>query len=535
MKRLWLPVPEVANVVNFVSPACDGPTENTTICHVDLVSPVIPEVADVGPNKVEHNLQNVAPNPMDGSEEKKKLIEKRASSGLLHLKNHPDTVNYTTSSSHLKLMDLCNFAAMKLKSLPAQKEAREDDAAPTGNNKNSCNLATPANVGFAVLKTSVGKVGKDMYGNIIKTKSAEVTSKQTSVHKDLQRSNSWDFDAPKCDIMSFVEEQMERDENYKKTPAMLDIKHPIFELSEKGRYSECTLDGLSAEELQKLEEDAITRIAESKIQNQHAMNYRPIFASDLTMPRPQYQAPPRRAAARAAVLRSPYIECDVKKSFKCSQAICTVHDAVCKFGAARKTRAKKNQDFMSLHHLAQSVEPGGVLFNTTREIGLFAIKDIENYLEKGDHLDRSEMAMIPVLQKMDEKARVDSCCHYFLFVINIRDKIFEVLDSMRSTADKNLLDCCIKLMNAVKNLWAIHYPESKSKINDFELLDIDVPKQTNNYNCGFHMLLHAQHWNGRKVYKFSVEDIPNARKLLTYSWITHPENHVNWKPLLGLE
>ncbi|KAL6848650.1 hypothetical protein ACP4OV_021233 [Aristida adscensionis] len=296
------------------------------------------------------------------------------------------------------------------------------------------------------------------------------------------------------------------------------------------------------------------------------------IASDFTTLMPQYQAPSRRAATRAAVLRSPYIDYCVNKSFKGSRAVCTVYDAVCKFGAARKTRAKKNQDvtiinysdyFVSLNHLAQSVKPGGVLLNTTCEIGLFAIKDIEskhpkvailplrvaNFLQKGDltagevniafkrkgnHLDRSKMVMIPVLQKMDEKASDDSCGHYFLFIINLRDKRFEVLDSMRSIADKKLLNCCIKLIDAVKNLWAIHYPESKNKINDFELLDVDVPKQTNNYDCGFHMLLHAQYWNGRKVYKFS-EDIPNARKPLTYSWITHPENDVNWKPLLGLE
>ncbi|KAL6909745.1 hypothetical protein ACP4OV_001404 [Aristida adscensionis] len=242
-----------------------------------------------------------------------------------------------------------------------------------------------------------------------------------------------------------------------------------------------------------------------------------------------------------------------------------------------KTRAKKNQEtcivtiinysdyFVSLNHLAQSVKPGGVLFNTTCEIGLFAIKDIEskhpkvailplrvaNFLQKGDltagevniafkrkgiHLDRSEMVMIPVLQKMDEKASDDSCGHYFLFVINLRDKRFQVLDSMRLTADKKLLNCCIKLMDAVKYMLAIHYPESKNKIMILSCWTLIFQSRLISiYDCGFHMLLHAQYWNGRKVYKFSQEDIPNARKLLTYSWITHPENDVNWKPLLELE
>ncbi|KAL6909744.1 hypothetical protein ACP4OV_001403 [Aristida adscensionis] len=325
-KRLRLPVPEATTVVNLVSRVCDGAIGNTAVCRVDLVSPVIPQAADAGPSTVVHNLQYAAPNQMDWSEEKRKLIEERASSGLLRLKDCPDTVNYSTSNSHQKLMDLCNFASMKLNSLRGQKEAHEDAAAPTGNNKGSSNLATPPHVGFAIPKPAVAK---DMYGNIIKSKSAEVVSKQRAAHKELQRSNSWDFEAPKCDIMSFVDEQMGGDKNCNKTPATSESKHPIFELSEKGTYSKCTLDGLSAEELQQLEEDAIRRIAECKIQNQDAMNQlgsrlnnsstecavqltdskiepRSI-ASDLTTPTPVYQAPPRRAAATTAVLRSPYI------------------------------------------------------------------------------------------------------------------------------------------------------------------------------------------------------------------------------------
>jgi hypothetical protein len=49
------------------------------------------------------------------------------------------------------------------------------------------------------------------------------------------------------------------------------------------------------------------------------------------------------------------------------------------------------------------------------------------------------------------------------------------------------------------------------------------------------MLLHAEHWDGQRIYNFKGADMPNIRKLLTYSWLNHEENDIEWKRELGLE
>jgi hypothetical protein len=48
------------------------------------------------------------------------------------------------------------------------------------------------------------------------------------------------------------------------------------------------------------------------------------------------------------------------------------------------------------------------------------------------------------------------------------------------------------------------------------------------------MFMHAQHWDGRTIYNFKEEDIPNIRKILTHKWVTHPENQTKWWEKLKL-
>ncbi|CAD6232376.1 unnamed protein product [Miscanthus lutarioriparius] len=54
------------------------------------------------------------------------------------------------------------------------------------------------------------------------------------------------------------------------------------------------------------------------------------------------------------------------------------------------------------------------------------------------------------------------------------------------------------------------------------------------HDCGFHMLMHAEHWDGHTIYNFMEKDIPNIRKLLTHKWVTHPDNETNWRDKLKL-
>ena len=69
--------------------------------------------------------------------------------------------------------------------------------------------------------------------------------------------------------------------------------------------------------------------------------------------------------------------------------------------------------------------------------------------------------------------------HYFLIVLNLRNKRFELLDSMRSLGDAKLATCCNQFLAAVKSLWKDHYNTSKHQIDNYEIVDIAVPKQTN--------------------------------------------------------
>ena len=69
--------------------------------------------------------------------------------------------------------------------------------------------------------------------------------------------------------------------------------------------------------------------------------------------------------------------------------------------------------------------------------------------------------------------------HYWLLVINVRDKRFELLDSMRSKADKRL-DCCAKKLIAIITLlWEDEYTDSAITLDRFGYEDIDPPKQIN--------------------------------------------------------
>lgn len=54
------------------------------------------------------------------------------------------------------------------------------------------------------------------------------------------------------------------------------------------------------------------------------------------------------------------------------------------------------------------------------------------------------------------------------------------------------------------------------------------------HDCGFHMLMHAEYWDGRSMEYFKEEDMPNIRKLLLYKWVTHPENDTDWQGKLNL-
>jgi hypothetical protein len=84
--------------------------------------------------------------------------------------------------------------------------------------------------------------------------------------------------------------------------------------------------------------------------------------------------------------------------------------------------------------------------------------------------------MLPVIEDL-APTEADPVNHYWLLVMSIRDKRFEVLDSLRSLKDKNLSASVDEILAAINVLWDMYYANSKVKLEKFELQDIGPPKQ----------------------------------------------------------
>jgi hypothetical protein len=85
--------------------------------------------------------------------------------------------------------------------------------------------------------------------------------------------------------------------------------------------------------------------------------------------------------------------------------------------------------------------------------------------------------MLPVLEDLAEGEPV-KVNHYWLFIINIRDRRFEVLDSLRALADAKFQERVNKILAAIKTLWEEYYATSKVKLQNFDPpKDIKPPRQ----------------------------------------------------------
>ncbi|KAG2629464.1 hypothetical protein PVAP13_3KG468401, partial [Panicum virgatum] len=456
--------------------------------------------------------------------------------------------NIDARHARLKLLDIPTSAAKADKNnVATDKGCNSKESVPTVSKHH---IATPR----------TNAVQDDKNNNTTKQSSSTPGMDKARANVVLESaSNSkvrpWDFpiDVPEFDIMKSIEEA---------TP--LETCPPTPPTGKTD--SRWTLDGLPNEEYLLWEAEAI-RVHEQAKPKQHKGStsnsqsiedptnnkcYNPISApsNKLTMhaaPTPQATGitaaasvegdssitplcvpPPRRAFKLGAALQSPYILIEPRRMpFKCSKEVCKVYDAVCMF-ARRSTRSKSSEqpiinyifNFASLGHLADSVKPGGKLKNTIAEIGIYVINGkkkrgatrqvlplhVSTFLQH----NQSGMAAVtqilfPVLQKLVQSDEHSG--HYFLIVLNLRNKRFEVLDSMRNLENGKLAECCNKITNAIKSL----------------------------HDCGFHMLMNAEYCDGRTVCNIQEGDMPRIRKILTHKWVTYDENDTDWEEMLNLE
>ncbi|KAI4999511.1 hypothetical protein ZWY2020_004100 [Hordeum vulgare] len=86
----------------------------------------------------------------------------------------------------------------------------------------------------------------------------------------------------------------------------------------------------------------------------------------------------------------------------------------------------------------------------------------------------------PTLEILD-KENPKETGHYWVLVLNITDKRFEVLDLARTLKDKAFLATALKIIDGIKANWRRHYNSSSVQISDWGLQEIKSPRQDNGF------------------------------------------------------
>ncbi|KAM0841119.1 hypothetical protein ACQ4PT_059224 [Festuca glaucescens] len=127
----------------------------------------------------------------------------------------------------------------------------------------------------------------------------------------------------------------------------------------------------------------------------------------------------------------------------------------------------------------------------------------------------------PVLQNIGTDK--DPFGHWFVLSLNFEAKRFEILDSLRGEDDEEMVNYANRLVDAIKIMYKVNYSESRKQIDEYELI----------LNCGIFMLKFLELWNGIIVPAITADQIDAIRKVLTVSWLEHPDNKlINWRILL---
>ncbi|XP_037434139.1 uncharacterized protein LOC119301288 [Triticum dicoccoides] len=158
--------------------------------------------------------------------------------------------------------------------------------------------------------------------------------------------------------------------------------------------------------------------------------------------------------------------------------------------------------------------------------GIFNVNEINKKFEYKNRLDKKDLVMLPVLE-CDNVNDCEGGRHYWFFNINLRDGRFEVLDSNRKLEDIELMHTTSTIAGEARQLWRKHYP--KKSIEHFQIIDIDVPKQLGNNECGLFALLNATEWNGSLLPNYEPKEVLKLKKKLAYDWVTSTHNSAPWR------
>ncbi|XBH62130.1 hypothetical protein VPH35_116422 [Triticum aestivum] len=262
----------------------------------------------------------------------------------------------------------------------------------------------------------------------------------------------------------------------------------------------------------------------------------------------------RRVIRPAASQRSSFIDYNKKKTFTSNEAVNKLYAALLYWvrhhpGANDEATSPEiiryGTFFISLKELVDSMKPvqwlsrivieTGILhimanllegskkvvmplrFSTNLQQGIHNVNEINKKFEYKNRLDKQDLVMLPVLECADINDK-EGGRHYWVFNINLRDGRFELMNTAST------------ITGTVRHLWRKHYP--KFSIEHFQIIDIDVPKQLGNNECGLFALLNTTEWNGSQLPNYEPKEVLNIRKKLAYDWVTSPHNSAPWRKLL---
>lgn len=256
----------------------------------------------------------------------------------------------------------------------------------------------------------------------------------------------------------------------------------------------------------------------------------------------QYQYE-RRIIKPPACKRSPFIDYNEKKPYQCKPETNRLYSSVILHARLSEEESGEedlspkvidyNGYFVSVRELACSMKKEGFLLSHVVEVGIQYIMQTLPPESKKVVMPLRFAVMFPVLENLDTTI-LKTTNHYWIFNVNLRDRRFEILDSWRTLQNKSLDECARKIAAAVRCLWDKHYPKSHIQMDIFKLINIDVPKQVTEFDCGVYALTFANYWEARIVPKIKPDDVQNIRRQMTSNWVRSVHNKAPWQNILKL-
>ncbi|XP_010276779.1 PREDICTED: uncharacterized protein LOC104611440 isoform X3 [Nelumbo nucifera] len=118
---------------------------------------------------------------------------------------------------------------------------------------------------------------------------------------------------------------------------------------------------------------------------------------------------------------------------------------------------------------------------------------------------------------------VDS--HWFVYVINLRDKRVEVLNSLPMDGFTIELKYLLRMKETCNDILS-SLSGRPMAITEWPVLLPELPIQKSDCDCGIFVICYMEYWDGRLMKSFAQDDIPYFRMKVLADLLLHPENKV---------